>query len=95
MVPDSWPCKLDFAARAAGSTTFSKIDLRTGYDQILIHPNDIGNGETTQFGLVEFTRLPFGLRDTENTFQWMKDCVLYGLELHLRLQYLDNIIPAT
>ncbi len=80
-VPDTYPLQnmLDFAARVAGCTIFSKVDLRKGYYQILIHPADIEKtAVTTPFGLFEFTRLPFGLRNAGNTFQRMMDRVLAG-----------------
>jgi hypothetical protein len=80
-VPDAYPLPnmLDFAARVAGCTIFSKVDLRKGYYQILIHPADIEKtAVTTPFGLFEFTRLPFGLRNAGNTFQRMMDRVLAG-----------------
>jgi hypothetical protein len=35
------PNMLDFAAKAAGCTVFSKIDLRKGYHQIPVNPADV------------------------------------------------------
>ena len=95
-VPDSYPLPnmLDFAARVAGCTIFSKIDLRKGYYQILMHPAKIEKtAVTTPFGLFEFNRLPFGLRNAGNTFQRMMDRVLAGLDF--AFAYLDDIIVAS
>jgi hypothetical protein len=41
--PDVYPLPnmLDFAAKAAGLTVFSKIDLRKGYHQIPVNPEDV------------------------------------------------------
>jgi hypothetical protein len=41
--PDVYPLTnmLDFAARAAGYTVFSKIDLQKGYGQITVNPKDV------------------------------------------------------
>ncbi len=92
-VPDVYPLPnmLDFAARVAGCTIFSKVDLRKGYYQILMHPADIEKtAVTTPFGLFEFTRLPFGLRNAGNTFQRMMDRVLAGLDFSF--VYLDDIV---
>jgi cytoskeleton-associated protein 5 len=41
--PDVYPLHnmLDFAAKAAGCTVFSKVDLRKGYHQIPVNPADV------------------------------------------------------
>jgi hypothetical protein len=52
-VPDTYPIPnmMDFVARAAGCTVFSKIDLKKGYHQIPMNPGDIPKtGITTPFG---------------------------------------------
>jgi hypothetical protein len=56
--PDSYPLPnmLDFAHVAAGCSIFSKIDLRKGYHQILVHPDNICKAAiSTPFGLFEYT----------------------------------------
>ena len=70
--PDVYPLPnmLDFAVKAAGCKVFSKIDLRKGYHQIPVNPADIPKTAiTTPFGLFEYKRLPFGLRNAASTFQ--------------------------
>jgi hypothetical protein len=67
--PDSYPLlnMLDFANVAAGCKIFSKIDLRKGYHQIPMHPDDIcKTAITTLFGLFEYTRMPFSLCNASN-----------------------------
>jgi hypothetical protein len=48
------PNMLDFAAKAAGCTVFSKVDLRKRHHQILVNPVDVPKRAiTTPFGLFE------------------------------------------
>ncbi len=85
---------LDFSARVAGCKVFSEIDLRKGYYQIPMHPADIRKTAIcTPFGLFEFRRMPFGLRNAGNTFQRMMDRILAGLSFVFC--YLDDIIIAS
>jgi len=72
-------------------TYFSKIDLKKGYDQVAMNAVDIlKTAIMTPFGLFEFTRMTFGMRNAGNTFQQLIDHTLSGLE-NLS-PYLDNIL---
>jgi hypothetical protein len=85
---------LDFSANVAGCSWFSKIDLRKGYYQIPMHAADIPKTAVgTPFGLYEFTRMPFGLRNAGSTFQRLMDRALSGLPF--AFCYLDDIIAAS
>ena len=65
---------LDFADRLSGCTVFSKIDLRKGYWQVPVHPDNIPKTAViTPFGLYEFLRMAFGLRNAGASFQRMMD----------------------
>jgi Reverse transcriptase (RNA-dependent DNA polymerase) len=80
--PDSYPLPnmMDFSVKAEGCTVFSNIDLKKGYFQIPMHSEDIEKTAiTTPFGLFEFNRMPFGLRDAGCTFQRLMDRALAGL----------------
>ena len=92
-VPDTYPIPsmLDFANRAAGCTHFSKIDLKKGYHQVPMNPADIPKTAiTTPFGLFEFTRMTFGMRNAGNTFQRLIDRTMAGVDS--ASPYLDDIL---
>jgi hypothetical protein len=64
-VEDKYPLPnmADLAARLAGSTIFSKLDLRKGYLQVPVAAGDIHKTAIiTPFRLFEFVRMPFGLK---------------------------------
>ena len=71
----------DLTAKLAGCTVFSKLDLRKGYHQVLMAPEDVEKTAIiTPFGLFEFLRMPFGLRNSGQSFQQFMDEVAEGLE---------------
>jgi transposase InsO family protein len=85
---------MDFAAKMSGCRIFSKVDLRKGYHQIPMHARDIAKmAIITPFGLYDFLRMGFGLRNAGNTFQRMMDRVTNGLPFIF--VYLDDIIVGS
>ena len=85
---------LDFADRLSGCTVFSKINLRKGYWQVPVHPDDIPKTAViTPFGLYEFLRMAFGLRNAGASVQRMMDQVIRSL--WFVYCYLDNLRVAS
>ena len=72
---------------------FSLLDLRSGYYQVQMHPDD---KEKTSFitenGLYQFTCMPSGLVNAPSSFQRLLDHVLAPLKYNSCLVYIDGIV---
>lgn len=94
-IPDRYPVPRlhDFTYNLKGKKIFSKIDLKKAYFQIKIREEDIKKTAIiTPFGLYEFTRMCFGLRNSGQTFQRHIDNVLRGLPV---FTFIDDILCAS
>lgn len=90
--PDAYPLpRIEDILAATKGKFFSTIDLRNGYYQIPVAEADIPKtAVTTPFGLFEYMRMPFGLRNAAPTFQRFMDFVLRGLPGVV--VYIDDIL---
>ncbi|QQP39551.1 Putative tick transposon, partial [Caligus rogercresseyi] len=84
----------DFVANLKGNTIFSKMDLHRAYNQIPMNKDSINKTAIiTPFGLYEYLRMPFGLKNAAQTFQRLIDSVLRGV--NNVFVYLDDILIAS
>ena len=84
----------DFTNHLAGCTIFSKTDLIRGYHQIPMAPSSIAKiAIITPFGLWEFLRMPFGLKNAVQSFQRLMGGILR--DVPFGFVYLDDILVAS
>ncbi|GBM51458.1 Retrovirus-related Pol polyprotein from transposon 297 [Araneus ventricosus] len=92
---DSYPLpRIDDTLDALnGSQWFTTLDLKSGYWQVEIQPEDKEKTAfTTGQGLWQFKVMPFGLCNAPATFERLMETVLRGLTSEACLVYLDDII---
>src|SRR3954464_12775356 len=83
----------DLCDQLAGSSVFSKMDLRLGYHQIKIRNEDIPKTAiTTRYGLYEYTVMSFELNNAPATFSRMMNSIFMEYLDKFVVVYLDDIL---
>jgi hypothetical protein len=87
------PCIDILFDQLVSAKVFSKVDLRSGYHQIKIHPEDVSKTAfSTRYRLYEYLVMSFGLTNAHAHFMYLMNLVFMPELDKFVMVFIDNIL---
>ncbi|KAJ9529940.1 hypothetical protein QJQ45_023204 [Haematococcus lacustris] len=88
------PLPEEMFARVGSARWFSKLDMRSGFLQIPVHPDDqLKTAFWARNRLYCYTRMPFGLKNASAEYQRVMDAAITSASLsHCCMAFIDDVL---